>query len=125
VCSSAAMMRHSYVINVLCGFPSIFVHLYRVIWVPFVNVVVDTGIGWAEEFIKTLLRELTALSYRLLNGISGLFVSLFVDHTSWKRHRRAWSDGDAAEGRLPDDVAVSTLNAIVEREVSEQEGVVD
>lgn len=94
------------------------VYLYNLLWVPFVTVAVETGTFWAEEAILTVVREATAVFYRVLNGVSGMFVSLFIDRAHWKRHRSAWSDGDVSESRLTEDGVVSTFNAIVEREAS-------
>jgi hypothetical protein len=99
------------------------VYLYTLVWVPVVNVLVETGIGLAEEAIRTVVRELSSVFVRVLNGVSGMFVSLFIDSAHWKRHKSAWSDGEVSESRLTEDSVVSTLNAIVEREVSDSSGV--
>lgn len=104
------------IIQPIINFTSYF---YSTFWVPFITVVVETGIGWAEEAILTVVRELSSVFVRVLNGISGMFVSLFIDRAHWKRHKSAWSDGEVSESRLTEDGVLSTLNAIVEREVSD------
>jgi hypothetical protein len=98
---------------------SILAYLHRTLWIPVVNVLVETGIGLVEEAILTVVRELSSVFIRVVNGVSGMFVSLFIDRAHWKRHKSAWSDGEVSEHRATEDAVVSTLNAIVEREVSE------
>ena len=100
--------------RVLLSIVNSIVYLYTLVWVPLVTVVVETGSGLAEEASLTVVRELCQVFVRVVNGVSGLFASLFIDKAHWKRHQSAWSDGDVSESRTEDGV-VSTLNAIVER----------
>lgn len=90
---------------------------YR-IWVNVASAVVDT-LGLPEEGVKSILREIVALSYRCVNGVSAIFVAVLVDRSYWRSHRRAWSDMDTGNaGRNWTHSIQSTLNAVVAREVS-------
>lgn len=100
--------------RVLLSIVNSIVYLYTLVWVPFVTFLVETGSGLAEQASLTVVRELSQVFVRVVNGVSGMFVSLFIDRAHWKRHESAWSDGDVSES-LAEDGAVSTLNAIVER----------
>lgn len=106
----------------------IFVMLYILkaayrIWVHVASSVVD-ALGLPEEGVKSVLREIVALSYRCVNGISAFFVAVLVDRSYWRSHRRAWSDMDHGNGGHNWTHSIqSTLNAVVAREVSVSEGV--
>lgn len=66
-----------------------------------------------------MLREIVALSYRFVNGISAFFVAVLIDRSYWNSHRKAWSDLDnRRSGRNWTHSIQSTLNAVVARQVS-------
>lgn len=94
---------------------------YRV-WISFAGSVVD-ALGLPEEGVKSVLREIVALSYRFVNGISAFFVAMFVDRSYWNSHRKAWSDlNQRSKERNWTHSIQSTLNAVVAREVSVTDG---
>eukprot|EP00892_Ulva_mutabilis_P007490 jgi/Ulvmu1/5112/UM021_0129.1 len=94
---------------------------YRV-WVNVASSVVD-ALGLPEEGVKSILREIVALSYRCVNGVSAFFVAVLVDRSYWRAHRRAWSDMDHGSSAHNWTHRIqSTLNAVVAREVSVSQG---
>ena len=95
--------------------------LHRWAVVPVAEWCIESFFGTVEEICKSILRELFAIGYRTVNGVSSFFVSVFVDGSYYRRSNAILTPQTLNRQNCTLE-RMSTLNAFVAKQAANCNG---